>query len=608
MPGLVQGGLTIISVITGVDGASYAHYLRKLGLRALFSDNFSIDFSQSADYRELDVLLIHAKGSHNNMVTLLNDPDLRLAVVAIEAADRVSRLSPYYQHRYLEWLQTRQTSPRRSVTFVYMANTYSDEVIKDMQQIYGLPPSLELIVRKSFLPNLSIDAIKVARNHDKFATILQLLERTGSGLTVILTATGQVAETVATKLLSEGYSAKALAIPRDRNNPVYFEGIIDATEPILCIEKGMARYLPHSNIRHLIWHCLAHSPYQFRAHNGLAGRDGLQSRCTVLLSEQEIFNAKNISLAMSPSLHHIRLAIAELFRRHEGLTAGSESVVEMMRVRFVADLGGEEAGDLLDFLCKEGILEICHSWHLHIRPGPRLAQHASKFEAMANSMGFDIVQALEEATNRRLTDPAVAFASHIDGLVASGLLAAQRQKKPGMPLRIFKVLKLRRDTSLQELDGIAQKFAASLRVREAQRLEARREHLELFTSKSCILASLARLVRHVGPPPTLHACGHCLFCVTHKPVAITPLSQIEKPVDLNRLNSVIQAVPAHSANDPRVLTRLALGVMSNRVQELPLADINHVFGRMRLNGFKVCISVRSGLFCDISSCFWLIWS
>lgn len=590
----MQGGLTIIVVVSGLDGATYAYYLRKMGLRALFSDNLSIDVSQLADYRELDVLLIHAKGSYPKMTTLLNDSKLRIAVVAIDAADRASKLSPYYQHYYLEWLKTRPKLPKRVGSFIYSTHTTGDEVIKDMQRIYGLPPSSELVVRQSFWSNLSIDAIKLPRNHDKFSTILQLLERTSAGLTVILTATGKVAEAVATKLQREGYDARAITIPREKagkKSVEVFEEIVDASEPILCVEKGTARHLPHQDIRHVIWHCLAHSPHQFHVLNKIVGRDGVQSRCTALLSEQEIFNANNTSLAMSPSLHHIRLAIAEILRRHEGLKAGSISWVEMMRVRFLADLNDEDANDLLKFLCEQGIIEVCQSWHLQIQPGPRL-ENASK-EA-SNSMGFDMVQALEEATNSRLDDDTVLFGKRVPEFVASGLFQTQREKKLGSPLRIFKLIKLARDISQQEIDSLVQKFAARLHSHEDERVEARRKYLGLFTRNRCISTSLAE-VAVSDVPPAHQACGHCLFCVTHKPVAITPLSQIEKPVDLNRLNTVIRAVPEDSAKDPRLLTRVALGMLSTRVKELSLQEQTDVFGRMRLNGFEVCISLKSGL-------------
>lgn len=590
IPGLVQGGLTIIIVASTLEARNYARFLGKKGLRARYVDGSLIhplEHTDDMQYSDLDVLLFNASNSHQKVSTFLVSLRRPIAVLAIESAERASKLVRRHERFYLGWAQLRKLLRPRSL--VCSTHIHSAEVVDEMQQIYELSKSSTIMVKDKLLSNLSIDAITLPRNHDKFGTILRLLEKR-SGVTVILTATQMNAEDIAKKLKAEGYDAKALCLPYESTRGATRQELVaalsEASNEVLCVPKSIAIHLHLSNVRQIIWHSLAYSPQQFHAINKTTSQDGAAGHCTVLLSEQEIFNAVDTTLARSPSLNQMRLFMAEIFRGREVLQAGFSFVMEMMRARYLADLEHDDLDMLMHLFHDEGILCDRQTSYLHVNPGPRLQV---SHQNLTHPMEFDLVRALEEAIGSRLDTRPGMLSIQLDALVESGLLQRkhERQDDPsGHGPKIFNVIKMDRDFSKREADDIIQKFSARMRAQTIGRINSRRQYFELFTTKGCFVASLAKAI-HLDVPSEWKACGQCLFCVTHKPITVTPFSQIEKPVDLQRLDPIIRSVPAQFAKDPRFLTRLALGKLGTRVRALGLQHNRKVFGSMRLNSFEV---------------------
>lgn len=584
----MQGGLTIIIVRAFLDGLNYAQLLNKMGLRALYVDFMHSEHLQHIDDMhcdEQDVLVFH--GSNSKMSTFIASLRRPIAVLAIESADRASRLSPRHERHYLGWARLRKLLRPRSL--VCLTHVRTAEVLDDMHQIHGLSASSTTVVKDRVLPNLSIDAVTLPRNHDKFRTILHLLEKC-PGRTVILTGTEMNAKVVATKLQAEGYDAKAICLPTNRgeSHRRAVEELVDASNEVLCVSKKTAIHLSLPRVRQIIWHSMAVSPQQFHLINKVICQNGAATLCTVLLSEQDIFNAIDTTLAMSPSLHHSRLFMAEIFRGREVLKAGFNFVIETRRIRYLADLDKDDLETLMKLLHDEGIWFDCHTAYLHVDPGPRLQV---AHQSLTHPMEFDLVKALEEAIGCPLDTRLGKLDLQLDAFLASGLLqnASTNQKEHSVEAhdqKVFKVIKMNRDFSQREADDIIQKFSARMRAQTIGRMNSRRQYLELFTTKRCIVASLAKAVQ-LELPSGRKNCGQCLFCVTHKAVAVTPLSQIEKPVDLRRLNRIIYSVPAKFAKDPRFLARIALAKLSLRVTALGLYNNRNIFGSMRLNRFEV---------------------
>lgn len=591
VPGLVQGGLTIIIVRSSMGAMNYVRSLEKMGLRALFVDGPVIDQLEQTDNmkcNELDVLLFHSSSAHEKMYTFLANLQCPIAVLTIDSAERASRLSPkHYQKHYLGWARLhKRLRPRSLVCSTYVR---SAEVLDDMHRIYDLSKSSSTIVKDRVLPNLSIDAVTLPRNHDKFATILRLLEKR-SGTALILTGTELNAKTIAMKLQEEGYDAKEICLPSDKGERrrTKIAELLDASHEILCVPKELAIHLPLPKVGQIIWQCLAFSPQQFQAINSIACQDGGASLCTVLLSEQEIFNSMDIALAMAPSLHQLRIIMAEIFRGREVLKAGSSFVIEKMRVSYLADVETADLATLLNMLHDEGILDLRQTAYLHADPGPRLLQAAHR--KLIHPREFDMVKALEENTGAPLETRPGMLKPQLDAFAASGLVQRSheiRNEVSGHGLKVFSVIHMTRDFSQKEADDFLQKVSAQMREQTAGRITSRRQYLELFTTKRCFVASLAEILQ-LEFPSERKACGQCFFCVMHKPVAVTPLSQIEKPIDLGRLNSIVHSVPAQFAKDPRFLARIAIGKMTTRIKTLGLHNNQHIFGSMRLNSFEVC--------------------
>ncbi|KAJ4388071.1 hypothetical protein N0V93_008676 [Gnomoniopsis smithogilvyi] len=589
IPGLVQGGLTILIVTSSLVATNLANSWRNMGIRAAQLDLKTYQSLQSMEgedilqCNELDVLLLNATYSCPKIIRLLSNPRPRVAVLAIDEADRASKLSYSHGRFFAEWLDLRKVLKPRS--FVCATFSRRAEIIDDIQRIFKLPASSRIAIRRTLRSNLAINVITLQRNHDKFATLLDLLEK-HPGPTVIVTATIANTKVITAKLRGHGFDAKAVAF--DKNTPrreLIDPELFNASSPILCVDKANAKHIYQPNIRHVIWHCLAASPLQFHNVNDIAGRDGATSRCTVLLSEQEIFNGYGVNVAITASLQHMRRFIANIYHGREEFKAGHTFLVEISRLRLLSDLTKDEFLATMDFLRDEKVLHVQRSWQTWIALASRL--EPDYMEEGSHPAEFDILNAVEETTGSRLNERSSPFEAQIDAFIASGLLrtvVASTQKSDN---RVFYVIRPEKDANVSpsDIESLAKKCTAMLRSRGDERVAARRQYINLFTTKRCFLASLAQAV-DFDMPPGWKYCGRCLFCVTHKPAVISPLSQIEKPVDMKRLDAVIRAVPAKYANDPRFLTRVALGVLSTRVLAFELDQNHRIFGSMRRNRFE----------------------
>lgn len=584
-----------------------------MGFRAFYVDHSFLPSGDSRVLRcsEFDVLIVHVAYPYQAMKRLLADLNSPVALMAIDEVDPFASPGPMrYAKRTSslpDLMRLRKDLEPRSL--MCTAILPSADFGKQMRRDYALPASAHIIVDRGIPKNLSIDAITVRRNHDKYPTLLTLLEK-HPGLTVIVTGTDAVASRTAAKLQADGFDAKAIVFdrPAGRSESVDPE-LFFSPNPILCVERQNLKHLYHQNVRHVIWLCLAISPAQFRTCNDIAGRDGVPSRCTVLLSEQEIFSKHNAILAATPSASQVRRFITNLFNGNEQLKAGSTFLVEVSRLRLISDWPSDNLA-LIEFLAGEKMLAPLENLQFPIAFGPRLAPAyeraphplevnvlqaleeitGSHLEEKHGTYGEKLIQAFEESADVRLDKQFGSVRDHFDALLASGRL----RRHPHRHRWTFHAFRLLRDAKLsqRELDNLVQKFVAKLHLAQTARIALRHQYLDLFTTKRCILASLAKAV-DVDMPPGWKNCGRCLFCVTHKPAVLAPLSQTEMRVDPQRLDAIIRSVPARYATDPRVLARIGLGVRSSQVVSFGWDRGSYIFGSMQKYSFEVCILHQS---------------
>lgn len=333
-------------------------------------------------------------------------------------------------------------------------------------------------------------------------------------------------------------------------------------------------------------HALPVSIAAFQRANSIAGRDGAPSRCTVILSEENIFAKANQGLASEPSLRNMRNLINEiLLESAAGLKAGDTCYINTTSQIIRYDIEFDAFDELLEFLKQENILESRGAVARMVRfskPLPPMFYPQDDVGLLQGEVDiFHVLKHLGYGPFNR--ERPFRFDDHL----ASGVLEPVQDVHSSTSIREIKLL---RDPLLSqtEMDNLMTRLGDKYRATNQGRVMQRRQFLDIFTKNRCFVAGLVQFlgVQH-QMPAGWRTCGHCLYCMTHKPASRGSTARPVRPVDPQRLEAVARAVPKRYASDPRFLTRVALGVISARVRKFELDQYAAVFGSMRRNSFEV---------------------
>lgn len=182
----------------------------------------------------------------SQLLSYIQSP-LRLCV--IEEAGYASQRS----RNYKPYVAKAKTIFQRhnAEAIVCLTHHRDEKVIDDVCRLYGIPVSSVSALWRIMKSNLQIDAKYVLRDHDKFGLLLRLLEA-HQGRTLVIAAAENDCRTMAMKLRSEGFDAKAIVtgdIPRSVSE---VPAIFSATNRILCVPMSICKHLQHQDIRHII--------------------------------------------------------------------------------------------------------------------------------------------------------------------------------------------------------------------------------------------------------------------------------------------------------------------------------------------------------------------
>lgn len=132
-----------------------------------------------------------------------------------------------------------------------------------------------------------------------------------------------------------------------------------------------------------------------------------------------------------------------------------------------------------------------------------------------------------------------------------------------------------------EIEKLADALYKTMTEREKAALQRTEQMLQLITGSACFSRTLAQ---HFGDdlPDGKKECGHCQWCMTHKPVTV----QLPPPVRFNEVafRQVLETIKER--DDPRFLAKVAFGIYSPRVTKMKLAR-DPIFGSMEDHEFMV---------------------
>ncbi|MGB0723201.1 MAG: RecQ family ATP-dependent DNA helicase [Gammaproteobacteria bacterium] len=567
LPALMLDGITLVVSPLIALMKDQIDALERRGIRAA-----RLDSSLSAEeYREVMGglrdgslrLLYVAPERFNNERFRASLSGLPIALFAIDEAHCISEWGHNFRPDYLKLAGFARDFGAKRV--LALTATATPPVLEDIRRVFDIAP--ECAVRTGFYrPNLQIGA-EVVNAASRDRVLLEAIRAQPPGPTIVYVTLQRTAEQVAADLASAGLAARAYHAGLDAGErhaiQEWFMSADHAADapPVVVATIAFGMGVDKADIRAVYHYNLPKSLENYSQEIGRAGRDGLPSRCHMLVCLDDLNALENFIYGDSPDPEALEQLVDTLFGSDDELelslnTLGTDTDIRPLVLR-----------TLLTYLELDGYLRAGTPFYADYRFKPlfrsqeilarfegerrdflaRLFRHASKARSWFN---LDAEQAARELAVSR-----ERVISALDWLGEQQLLEV---KAAGVRHR-YQVLRRPDDPA-----GLAMDLFDRVERREQAELGRLRQVLELAALDACQTNALAA---HFGERRD-QPCGHCGGCL-HGPLSLPERPRVE--ID-ESLYDEVQALCADKSAlaDPRRLARFLCGISSPKLSRARL--------------------------------------
>lgn len=385
------------------------------------------------------------------------------------------------------------------------------------------------------------------------------------------------------------------------------------TQRIICTGLNGAQRLGGMEFRHAIFQALPRSIENLFRASRVVTANGKAGRCTVLLSTEEIYQRTNQDAARRPSILASQGLVQDIFaqtpmafRRRRDLSGPAVAVRHEALARKY-QINVEQIFFLYDVLSKKGYShyfkekEAVVSDYKILKDSAEMVGDQQLRTSILNYLlkhgrtgKYDLFK-LSDALGTDLP------------LLIQGIRGLETQRVLKLaPREWLSLLEPRAQPSNAEMDEVALDFHVHLAEESDRRISATQDIVRIFTAERCAMVSMAEAVG-AQMPGGASECGRCTFCVKGQPVVLPRVKP--KRVDEDKVQAIYDEF-AEFRHDPRILTRIALGIKLIGVEEdrelsSKTSWQNPLVGSMRFCKFEVReikivttdLSLSTGLTC-----------
>lgn len=510
-----------------------------------------------------------------------------IRLLAVDEAHCISEWGHSFRPDYLKIARFAEEIQAERV--VCLTATATPRVAKDICHAFNIKDS-GLFRTSTYRPNLRL----LAESGDRKVNMLPKLKdflHNHKGSTIIYVTLQRQTEDLAQILVEAGFKAKAFHAGMQTEAKTKLQDeFMRSDDMIMVATIAFGMGIDKGAIRNVIHFSVPQSLESYSQEIGRSGRDGGTSNCFFFVCGEDLHFRELFARGDLPSLASIRGLLNDIFdSKTIKLPVGSEihsshySQTKEFDIRPTV-LGGIYAQ-----------LELTHGL---IRATTPLYQKYSyvaedkKYRAKITSDQSPAAIAIAACGEKK------SKFHHIDVNTAADRYNIGRNEiiaklgewnsegildlKSSQVLNVYKVTKPLPKTA-SEIEKLAKAVHTTLETREQQDLERTDKILQLVTGKACFSKQLAE---HFGDelPDGKEECGHCQWCLTHRPVEI----QLPPPVPFNEtaFREILSTIP--DRDDPRFLARVAFGISTPRVSAKKLGR-SPIFGSMEDHEFAVLL-------------------
>lgn len=492
-------------------------------------------------------------------------------LVAVDEAHCISEWGHSFRPDYLK--VARFTKEVKAEKVICLTATATPRVAEDVCNAFEIKET-NVYRTSPYRPNLQLFAKSFKTKKEKFPKLLNFLNKYRGSTLIYVTAQKQT-EDLASQLRKSGFIAMSFHAGMKTEDKTRVQDEFMASRiPIVVATIAFGMGIDKADIRNIIHYDLPSTIEEYSQQIGRAGRDGLQSHCVLYICREDFYIKENFARGDLPSRNSIRGLLEDLFSQevisvpngegfkvvHNQLSQDYDIraspltiILATLELRFglIRAITPEYSSYKYEATTKYGYFAQKET----SRQGKAIFANAKKavkwydidVGAVAWREGIprnDIVRRLNE-----LHDAGALI------LRVSGVQNKYRILKP-LP------------QSSEEIDDLAGRLHADMEAREVDALNRIDQVAGLITGSRCFALTLAE---HFGTglPDGRTTCGHCTYCLTGKPVTLTPKPRPEdRPVDIDAIMKILDACDVR--DDPRFLARVAFGIKSPRVTRLKL--------------------------------------
>ncbi|TFK57018.1 ATP-dependent DNA helicase [Heliocybe sulcata] len=582
VPALCLDGLTLVISPLLPLMREQVETLRSLGIKAANLDstlNIEAYNRVNSEVRSGELKILYVSPERLNNESFMNMiKRVKISLLVVDESHCISQRGSTFRPEYLKIARFAEEQNVERV--LCLTATASKDVADDICKSFRIDPAAGAFRTPVYRPNLSFRVAVADGMGDKIEQLLPLVkERTGPA--IIYAMFHRHVEEAAEKLREHGVEALAYhsRLSTEEREQVQND-FMQKPDTVVCCTMASGMGIDKADIRLVAHLFMPKTLENYSQEVGRAGRDGLPSTCLMFLSAPDISVLEGSARADTCSEKDLQRWLHEVATK----TPAADGTLDFNLYQQSKQY--DIKPNVLNYFYAE--LELDHGYIRAVTPFfsvYTLSETTSEGWEKVLSDTSDAAIAIRESwipTDGGHEVDVVAAAS------AHGLERAALAKKIGdwefhgsiiakasRGRSRYAILNPLPPTS-EGIEELAKKIYERMLAREEESVRKLHEVINFATADDCLAHSLSTYFGDEDNVPNA-ACGTCTFCRTGKAVEFTPTFVTEP--DPSKIRAILDVCPER--DDPRLLARMAFGIMSPRLPEGQGSRRHKLFGSMR---------------------------